>query len=415
MPRRITKIIKANKKPAAIIAISVIAVLGFIYMYFFSPDTQMYKFERSEKIVELSGIQITGWENGKKSWEVFAKKADSNRNQEISNFEDVSNGRVYKDSKTVVEDLTAGKVTATSYNERIEAFGKDKKNPIQALVDMSEAMSNEANDKNKRDMTFFKAQHFIYDSTIKTTSADNVSIINKRYTATSSSMEVDHQRNLAIMTNSPVIHAGTYAITALTIESYYKDNMLKATDHVLLKINKKDMRSSVKSDTLFFSTKDYTAQMAGHVIFAQKGKKVFSDNMSYDDKTRDALLTGNVVAILSRAESMLKKATLEKIKGQETKKMLKESTVLSCTGLAISTKNGNAQAEGNVEVKQKDKTAKADSASYDEENEIITMYGNVFIQRGDEWIKTDKIIISIKDQTFEAIGGVESLFKFKRR
>jgi len=62
-------------------------------------------------------------------------------------------------------------------------------------------------------------------------------------------------------------------------------------------------------------------------------------------------------------------------------------------------------------VTQKGRETRADSAVYDDKNEVLTLSGNVFIKKEEVWVQCKQVIVSIRDETFEAIGVAEAKFK----
>jgi lipopolysaccharide assembly outer membrane protein LptD (OstA) len=110
----------------------------------------------------------------------------------------------------------------------------------------------------------------------------------------------------------------------------------------------------------------------------------------------------------------MKEKSAEKVKGEEAKGALQEKTVITCNRLRLSTENGDCTAYGKVLVSQKDKEAKSDEAFYQEESENIILTGNVYMKRKNDWVKANKVIVSVDKETFEAIGAVETIFKVKK-
>jgi lipopolysaccharide export system protein LptA len=64
-----------------------------------------------------------------------------------------------------------------------------------------------------------------------------------------------------------------------------------------------------------------------------------------------------------------------------------------------------------VEVTQKGREARSETAVYDDKNETLTLTGNVHMKKAKEWISAGKVIVSVRDETFEALGSAEAQFK----
>ena len=140
----------------------------------------------------------------------------------------------------------------------------------------------------------------------------------------------------------------------------------------------------------------------------------FAGSGILNDKQRTLLLSYKVKAIIEKIEDAIKDGSAEKVKGAEIKKVLKEKTIVTADKMFLRFDDKNFTAKGNVVVIQKGKRAKSNFAKYNEENEEIEMTGNVFMEKKDQWIKTEKIIVSVKNEAFHAIGNVETEFIIKK-
>jgi lipopolysaccharide assembly outer membrane protein LptD (OstA) len=160
-------------------------------------------------------------------------------------------------------------------------------------------------------------------------------------------------------------------------------------------------------------TKDFTADGSLEVI---QGKKIsIAKRAIYLQPSSTIILSGDVKTVIEKARALLKEGTAEKLKSDDAKKLLREKTVLISDSLEFKTKSGDAKAVGNVHVSQKNNEAKADSALYSDEQESIDLEGNVFLKKEKQWIKCQKVLVSIKNETFTATGSVEAEFKIKKK
>ena len=370
---------------------------------------------RKEKVLHAKDLYVTGFEDGRKSWEISSKRLSANRGSDIIEFDDVYSGNVYKKGRLIIKDIRAKKVIVTQYNNKIEAFASTiEPRPLEASVDTAHASTVEVLKEPSKGFTKILASHLEYISNLKRSSASDVSVFDRKYIARTGTVNVDHEKNIGTMTVNPWIKAGDYTITSKMMESYYRRDMLKGSSEVVVKIKKKRMLTDIKADNLFFSTKDYSGTMNGNILLTQKGKIASSDALTFDDKEQSATLRNDVRVFIKKGSYILKESSIQRIRNVEAKEFLKEGVLLNCDSLRVSTKNGDALAEGNVLLLQKNKRAKADHAFYDEKTELITMTGNVHIEKEGEWIKTKKVVVSVNKETFEAIGDVETMFRLKK-
>jgi lipopolysaccharide assembly outer membrane protein LptD (OstA) len=114
------------------------------------------------------------------------------------------------------------------------------------------------------------------------------------------------------------------------------------------------------------------------------------------------LLWGGVKVILEKGKALFREETLKKLRNPEVKELVKEKTLVSAQQISFSIANSNAQVQGSVEVSQKGKEAKAEEALYDDLNETLALSGNVFLKKGEVWVKCKRVLVSIPKETFEA-------------
>ena len=407
-----------DKNRKILIGLSIAAFVVFIaYIMITTPRLNLLDDVRTDKLISMKNMRVVGWDGGKKSFELIAGKGWTNRDQSKSEIEDITDGTVYKDKEIVMKELKAKTAKVESYKHETEIFGGTKESEaITVLVDMKGAMSEESLSKpKKRTFTRVRSSYLKYNSDTKKTEAESIEAIDKKFTLISGRSILDHDKKSALFWIYPKLTSGTYLIYGQTIEVFFKEDKAKVTGEAkFLIFEKKKKTTDISCNTIDFSIEDHNAQMHDKVKVVQKGKTAFSDQLSYVDKTKTATLFGRVKAFFKKGGDLIKEERLVKLRSKEAKEAAKEATVLTCSSLDISTKTGDAAASGNVEVFQNKKQAKADHAIYDDNKEIITLTGNVFIKKTDEWIKTKKLIVSLKKETFEAFGSVETMFKMKK-
>lgn len=397
----------------------IVVLLGF-FSYLFITFSKFDFFPKNpyDKFIDISNIRVVGWEKGSRSWEIYARSASATKDRNITEFEDVTNGMVLKDNEIIIKDIKSPKVLVNTANNNVEAFKESSRDAqaLTAMINLKKAVSIAAGQDEANNFSTVKTSHLVYNSKSKKTIADDSLIYEKKYSIKSGRSEIDHEKNTAIFTLNPVMHADEYSVKSTTMEAFFKDDMLNAFQNVNFSINpKKKLKTDIKGDVLFFSTKTHDAQIMDNITLTQKGKIATAKNLSYKDKNKRAILTNNVKIFFRKAEHLLKEKTAKTLKSEEAKEALRERIWASCDILNLSIENGSAIMEGHVLVNQKNKKAKSDFASYDDEKETIYLNGNVHIEKGKEWIKTKSLIISLKKESFEAAGEVETRFILKNK
>jgi len=87
---------------------------------------------------------------------------------------------------------------------------------------------------------------------------------------------------------------------------------------------------------------------------------------------------------------------------------------LTARRLLISLRDGSMEAEGDVRVTQKGRVASGERALYREKEQQIILTGRVQMTDEDgNTVRADRVVISLSEETFEASGNVETIFKVK--
>ena len=87
---------------------------------------------------------------------------------------------------------------------------------------------------------------------------------------------------------------------------------------------------------------------------------------------------------------------------------------LTARRLLINTRDGGMEAHSEVSVTQRGRTAIGERAVYREREQQITVTGRVQMTDEDgNTVRADRVVISLSEDTFEASGNVETVFKVK--
>lgn len=368
------------KKTLLILSAALIVSLIAFYIIKLSEKVDLLQTFIPEKIAVFRNVHMTGTE-GDDSWEMSAAEGWTGRDRRTTTFEFIT-ADINKAGRPLIKDLSARRLRV-SVSKDIEILKKDdlEKNGRQyltALVDFN-AISN-------------KKKKVMFSS------------------LTADSIKFNPDTRKALVTGGVTITKDKLLIRSEAIALDLDKNI--ATFEGRSSFSGKGSKLSANSSTaLFDEDKIY---MAGSVEVRQKNKTAVSDKAVYDDKTRTVLLSSNVKAVIKKLNNLIKEKSAKKIKGEEARKALQETTVITSDNLRLSEDKGDCVAYGRVFVSQKDREARSDRAVYSEDGENIVMTGNVYMKRKDDWVKANKVIVSVDKETFEAIGGVETTFKVKK-
>lgn len=153
----------------------------------------------------------------------------------------------------------------------------------------------------------------------------------------------------------------------------------------------------------------------GGVVITQPGKTARAHRMIYSEMKGRIELDGSVVVEQSSGQWLVKGGVLEAPADEQTRKALETSTVLRCDRLVILLKERDMQATGHVVVEQRGRSATGERALYTDKDRRIVVTGNVHMRDEDgSQLRAEKVVISLVDETFEAMGNVETEFPVRR-
>ena len=367
-----------NKNNIIIFLATCLVLTGIVVLYVWLPEIDLLGDKRAEKVLEIYDTRAAGWASGKKTFVIYSKYGWTNRMQDRAEFRDIYDGSVYKDGKTVIKKMRAGTVEVNNITDETLVYGgSGGQLRTKALIDL------------KGDGKF--------------------SLI------TCGNIRYDHGKNTAVFNGDPRLSSIAFTIQGTTMEVLYAQKISNLSGNVRMETKNRDgIKTTVSSDMAQLFNDTYNTVFSKNVIAVQKNKKAFCDLLTYTDSDKKLLLSGRVKVFFKNASQIIKKERAKSLRNREAKKVLAQETKLTCGAFELSTTNANAKAVQDVVVTQKASQARSDNAAYDDDNETITLTGNVYLKKEKEWLKTKKVIVYLKTERFEASGGVESIFNLKK-
>ncbi|MBU0672415.1 MAG: hypothetical protein KJ732_05260, partial [Candidatus Margulisbacteria bacterium] len=342
---------------------------------------------------------------GKKVWEFFAKEGWTTNNQEINYLNDVSNGNMYIDDQLVVANLTAPRAKAFRHTDIVETFG-----PLTARVDLRKISTRR---KDYSEWTRMKADYLKYLPNNKRSELQgNVELHKKDSSIYAQKVYIDHEIRVADIAEAVRLKRADGTLRSDNMRYFGPEEKIEAVGRVDLNITEAQLKTRIKADqATFYSDMNRDMILTGSLEVAQDKKLAIAPSGIYSQKSQRLILKNGVKAIFEKAKAVLKEESIRKLKSKEANQILKTKTVLTSVELIIFTNTGNAQADGQVFVTQQGREAKAEHALYDDTQETITLTGDVFMKKAQEWVRARQVVVSVKDETFEAVGSVEAEFK----
>ena len=390
-------------------------ILLFIVYFITLPKQAGFEFQNIEKILEFKQAFIGGHEEGKKVWSFYAQQGWSGKDKAVTYLEGVSQGQFYnKKGELLLRDLNALRVKAQRYSKVVEAYGL----PEGATTGESKLTADISFSKvsGKRKYADLLTDYLKYTPNRKWSELKgHIRLKDPKLILYCGEMEIDHDKGVAYLRDNINIKRKDLSLTSRELTYFSDEERLNALGSVESRIKSEPKPTRLLADqiTLFADeNKDFTA--AGNLLVFQGSKTAVAEEAVYNQPQKKLQLKGKVKTVIEKARAILKEDTAKKLKSEEARKLLKEKTVLTSDSLEMSTKNGDAVAKGSVLVTQKGREGKAEQAIYNDQSEDITLTGKVYLKKQREWIKCQEILVSVKNETFEAVGSVEAEFKLKK-
>lgn len=157
------------------------------------------------------------------------------------------------------------------------------------------------------------------------------------------------------------------------------------------------------------------ATAEGDVVIKQPDKTARAQRGVYSETVGRIELQGAVVVEQISGEWLVKGGVVEPPKDEPGRKALASKTTLTCERLVILLKERDMRAEGRVTVTQPGRSASGNQAAYTHKDGRLVLSGNVqLVDEDGSRLRADQVIFSLADETFEAVGSVDTEFTVQR-
>ena len=171
----------------------------------------------------------------------------------------------------------------------------------------------------------------------------------------------------------------------------------------------------ITAERLRFGWDANEAEAEGTVVLTQPDKTARAGKIVYSEARGVIELVGSVEIEQRSGKWLVEGGVVKKPRDAEGAKALAAPVRLWSDRLVVRLETRDMQADGRVKVEQDGRLATGDRATYTERDQTIIVSGNVRMREADgSWLRADKVIIAIADETFEAIGNVETEFTLTR-
>ncbi len=396
-----------TSKASAFLVFSVFcAMLAAAYLLTAASDNGPRRSQ--DRFFTANSVELSGFEGNMKKWTVKARDISSTRNQEVVRMDGVRSGTIFDGQDVIADRIVAETVYVANFRNELEAIGSPE---ITARADLRRLAGG--NRDKSIELSDIRAARVTYFGRQNRTEVLGLFSRDKNTSIKAEKAVIDHRTGKALLTGDPVLRTKESAVRSASFEVSIREDTLKSERRAEIIVDRNG-RSSITGERLIFNFKSETGSIEGKVRFSQAGKSASASNLIFDIRSDTAELREDVNATFVKARSILKDPSSARIKGEEARKSLDKGVSLSCDRLLVSLSGKDAKAAGDVRVWQNDRYAMSSRAEYDPKREIITLSGNVSLKKNREWLKTERVVVSVNDGTFQAIGNVEMDLRIKR-
>lgn len=181
-------------------------------------------------------------------------------------------------------------------------------------------------------------------------------------------------------------------------------------------------KTVAKSESMDYWWEEDRAECFSRTVVEQKFKTLAADSIIYYGNrnlgegaklnSRSIYMYGNVDAVSLDGSWLDKNKLIENFKNKDIKSMALVRTQIKSDQALFYLDNNVFEAEGDVRIKQKDKQAECDQASYDDKKRTLTAEGNAkYSNSKGESFTGHQIIFSLETDDIEVNGGSDAVIK----
>lgn len=378
-----------------------LVVMGLVYFIIAPKESPYFTPEKMDKIAEFRQARVAGRKEGKKIWEFFVANGWTSPDRETNFLTNLQDGKIYSDGHLILVNLKAPEGKALQSSQVLELSGR-----VKTRLDLGRISNNQSHWAR---ITCDILKYYPRDKRSELTG--KVELIQKDKALFADRININHQDKVADLLGNILLKRSDGTITSNSLRYASQEERLSVNEPLIVKVTK-GVHTQVKANSAnFFSDTNKEMTFVGSVEAVQAKKIAIATNGVYSAARQELLLTGNVSAVFTKAKSMIDESLAEELHDPEAREMLKKKTILTANELLFSIRSSDARANGNVLVRQQGKEAKSDQADYNDQDDILTLTGNVSMKEKEKWVSAKQVVVSVRQETFTAQGSVEAEFK----
>jgi lipopolysaccharide assembly outer membrane protein LptD (OstA) len=186
-------------------------------------------------------------------------------------------------------------------------------------------------------------------------------------------------------------------------------------DRVLVALAKEDTTITASRELRFAWAQGNEAEAEGDVRIEQVDKSARADRAAYSEPQDRIELVGNARVDQRSGSWLVRERLVVPPRSEEERKVLQTPAQITASRIVITLGARDAVATGGVRVTQGGREATGERAEYEDATGRIVLSGKrVRLRREDgAWLEAERVVVSLKEDTFEAFGAVDTTFTVK--
>lgn len=187
-------------------------------------------------------------------------------------------------------------------------------------------------------------------------------------------------------------------------------------DRVLAALAKEDTTITSQGPMKYAWLRSEEASAQDGVRLEQVDKSASADRIRYSESEDRVELVGSVRLDQRSGQWLVREKLVRPPRDEEERRALETPAVLEADRVVILLSTRDSVATGNVRVTQQGRSATGDRAEYDDREGRIVLSGRrVRLEREDgSWLEAERVVVSLREDTFEAHGAVDTTFPVRR-
>lgn len=173
--------------------------------------------------------------------------------------------------------------------------------------------------------------------------------------------------------------------------------------------------TTITAGRLRYAWETHDAEAEGAVEVRQPDRIAQAATVRYAETRGVVELIGNVEIEQRSGEWLVEGGVIGSPRDAEGVRAVAAPVRLWADRVLVRLQPRDMQADGHVRVEQEGRVATGERAAYTARDQTIVVSGNVRLREADgSWLRAEKVIIAVAEETFEATGNVETEFPVGR-